>query len=341
MDTNLDNELDIPTEMPALENAGQAPAPIEEAPSQESPELYPVPAPPKKRIRPEWILGALAVIAAGLLIAALTVSLPYMEKARDEDPEDLPNVNAKVELPIPETILEPTEETEQNPTIPPDPNPYDRYSFQFDRNNHLLLQNLPSYPGVDVSAHQGAIDWKAVKRSGIHFAMVRLGYRGYGSGKLVEDEYVEENLRGASDAGLKLGAYFFSQALSIAEADEEIDFMLEILGEHHLDMPIVLDWEIPAADARTAGMDARTLTDIQLHFIQVMKEKGYQPMVYFNWHQSENLYYLSELEEAPFWLALYQYRMTYPWKVEMWQYSCTGRVPGIQGDVDLNVWMPD
>ena len=92
------------------------------------------------------------------------------------------------------------------------------------------------------------------------------------------------------------------------EADQEIEYMLNILGDYRLDMPIILDWEIPASDARTANMDARTLTDIQLYFCEKMKGLGYQPMVYFNWHQSENLYYLSELEDFPFWLALYQDR---------------------------------
>ena len=86
---------------------------------------------------------------------------------------------------------------------------------------------------------------------------------------------------------------------------------------------------------------ARTLTDCLLHFCQVMEGKGYQPMVYFNWSQSRNLLFLHELEDYPFWLALYQDRMTYPYRVEMWQYTCTGRVPGIQGDVDINVFMPD
>ena len=160
------------------------------------------------------------------------------------------------------------------------------------------------------------------------------------SGKLVEDEYAQKNLAGATEAGLPIGAYFFSQALNMDEADQEIEYMLNILGDYRLDMPIILDWEIPASDARTANMDARTLTDIQLYFCEKMKALGYQPMVYFNWHQSENLYYLSELEDFPFWLALYQDRMRYPWKVEMWQYTCTGRVPGINGDVDINVYMP-
>lgn len=294
-----------------------------------------------RKVRPEAIMGIVAGVAALLLIVLVVLCLPHFS-VDDEDPESLPDYHQEAQEPEPTQEETQIVETEpENPTIPPDPNPYGRHDFQYNANNYLVLQNVTSYPGVDVSAHQGSINWKSVKASGIDFAMIRLGYRGYGSGKLVEDEYARQNLTGATEAGLRIGAYFFSQALNIAEADEEIAFMLEILGEQYLDMPIILDWEIPADDARTAGkMDARTLTDIQLHFCSVMEEKGYTPMVYFNWHQSENLYYLSELEAYPFWLALYQDRMTYPWKVEMWQYSDKGSVPGINGPVDLNVYMP-
>ena len=195
---------------------------------------------------------------------------------------------------------------------------------------------------MDVSAFQGQIDWEKVAASGIKYAMVRLGYRGYGkAGRMVVDEYAQTNLQGAKDAGLQVGAYFFSQAMSVKEADEEIAFMMEILGDFPLDMPIILDWEqITVEGSRTIGMDARTLTDIQLHFCKTMTEMGYQPMIYFNWYQSTRLMYLHELEEYPFWLALYQDRMTYPYRVEMWQYTDKGRVPGIQGDVDINVYMP-
>ncbi len=298
----------------------------------------------KKGVRAELVMGFIAILAAALLPGMVLLCLPYF--GSDEDPEAMLHHREDPILltePTEETILEPTvSETEpENPTIPPDPNPYDRYDFQYNRHNYLLLQNLDSSPGVDVSAFQGNIDWEKVAGSGIEFAIIRLGYRGYETGKLVEDEYAKQNLRGAKDAGLKIGAYFFSQALDIEEAQEEIDYMLNILGEQHLDMPIILDWEIPAGSARTANMDARTLTDIQLYFCLEMETRGYQPMIYFNWHQSENLYYLHELEGAPFWLALYQDRMTYPWKVEMWQYTDRGRVPGINGNVDLNVYMPD
>ena len=300
--------------------------------------------PGKAPLRPEWIMAIIACLAAALLITLVILCRPYFAaESANEDPESLQHYRDPATQPHPETVLEPTvAETEPaRPTIPPDRNPYGKFDFQYNRHNYLLLQNVHSYPGVDVSAHQGVIDWDAVAKSGIKFAMIRLGYRGYESGKLVEDEYAQANLQGAMDAGLDVGAYFFSQALDIRETDEEIEFMLEILGERYLSMPIVLDWEIPAASARSNGMDPVTLTDIQRHFCGIMRDKGYQPMIYFNWHQSEHLYNLHDLEDYPFWLALYQDRMTYPWKVEMWQYTNSGKVPGINGPVDLNVYMPD
>ena len=326
--------LEIPQEMNNAEATGQPQKAI----------------PQRQQLRPEWILGIIAAAAAMLLGLVLLMSRPYLpQKASvpgDEDPETLLHQQQTYEdavWPPLDQYLEPTvsEEEPAIPTIPPDRNPYDKYDFQYNRHNYLLLQNVKSYAGIDVSAFQGNIDWKKVKQSGIDFAIIRLGYRGYESGKLVEDEYAKSNLKGAKEAGLRIGAYFFSQALNIQETDQEIQFMRKILGDTELDMPIVLDWEIPANTARTRNMDARTLTDIQRHFCGQMRSQGYQPMIYFNWHQSENLYVLHELEDYPFWLALYQDRMTYPWKVEMWQYTDKGRVPGINGNVDLNVYMPD
>ena len=316
-------------------------------PEQENAPQTNIPAASAKRrpLRPELIMGIIALGAALLLMVMILLSRPHFTP-QEEDPEILQHqqqIQNEEPWPPVETWLEPTvPETEpENPTIPPDRNPYDRYDFQYNRHNYLKLQNLTSYAGIDVSAFQGKIDWKKVKASGIDFAMIRLGYRGYESGKLVEDEYAKTNLKGAAEAGLRVGAYFFSQALNIKETDQEIQFMLGVLGDTKLDMPIVLDWEIPASTARTRNMDRQTLTDIQRHFCGQMRDQGYQPMIYFNWHQSEHLYVLHDLEEYPFWLALYQDRMTYPWKVEMWQYTDQGRVPGIHGNVDLNVYMPD
>ena len=302
--------------------------------------------PVKKRgfIRPEWILGLIALLSAAALVGMLVLCLPYMDP-RAEDPQSISRHDqAEEDLPPehPEEDATQPQEEAGEPTIPPEPNPYTVKDFQYDRNNYLRCLRQTSYAGVDVSAFQGDIDWPKVKASGIDFAIIRLGYRGYGmAGRMVEDEYAQDNLKEATEVGLPIGAYFFSQALSIEEADEEIEFMLQILGEYQLDLPIILDWEIPGAEnPRTKNMDLETLTAIQLHFCKVMTEKGYDPMIYFNWHQSRTLLRLSDLEDYPFWLALYQDRMTYPWHVEMWQYTDQGRVPGIEGNVDLNVYMP-
>ncbi len=306
------------------------------------PELPEKPKRPAFSLRPEIIMAIIAAFFAVLVIVMLLLARPYFQK--EEDPEALLHRHESIPHTQPQQETAPEDGTEETepviPTTPPAPNPYDQYDFQYNKHNYLVLQNVISYSGVDVSSYQGDIDWAAVKASGIDFAIIRLGYRGYESGKLVEDPYAKKNLDGAAAAGLKVGAYFFSQALNEKEVDEEFAFMLDILGEQYLSMPLVLDWEIPAANARSAKMDARTLTDLQLHFCKKAADMGYQPMIYFNWHQSSHLYFLHELEEYPFWLALYQDRMTYPWDVEMWQYTSSGTVPGIPGPVDINVYMP-
>ena len=300
---------------------------------------------PTGRVRPEAIMAIIAVVAAVILALVVVLCLPVMKQEQTVAVPTEPVFQTEGAVSDdPMAVHQHSGEEEVLPTIEPiiepEKNPYGPMDFQYDHQNYLYCLRQESYPGVDVSAFQGDIDWVKVKQSGIRFAILRVGYRGYESGKLVEDEYIRQNLENTVAAGMPIGAYFFSQALTIKEVDEEIEFMLDILGDRKLEMPIVLDWEIPTADARTAQMDARTLTALQEYFCKTMTEKGYTPMVYFNWHQSNTLLYLNELENYPFWLALYQDRMTYPYHVEMWQYTASGRVPGIQGDVDINVYMP-
>ena len=296
------------------------------------------------KLRPEAVIAVIALLCAVILALMVALSIPHITAG--PVPEQTQPLPVQTEPPEadedPEAALHQHRgEAEPLPTIEaviePEANPYGRLDFQYNKNNYLYCLRQESYPGVDVSAFQKDIDWQKVKDSGIRFAMLRLGYRGYESGKLVEDEYIQQNLEQTKAVGMPIGAYFFSQALTIKEVDEEIAFMLKVLGGYELHMPIVLDWEIPTPDARTAQMDARTLTALQEYFCKTMTEKGYTPMVYFNWHQSNTLLYLNELEDYPFWLALYGSRMTYPYHVEMWQYTDSGRVPGIQGGVDLNV----
>lgn len=287
----------------------------------------------KKLTVTEIVLMALALLSAILLGVTLLMAMPYMNpEEMDEDPLSL-NIRQTEDVPQ----ISETENT--GPTLPPpEANPYDRNDFQYNENNYLTCIAGDSISGIDVSYHQGDIDWELVKASGIEFVMMRVGYRGYGeSGKLVEDTNFQANIQGATQAGLKIGVYFFSQALNLEEVEEEVDFLLERIEGWEIAMPVVYDWEYVSDEARTANMDARTLTDCSKHFCDLVREAGYQPMVYFNRNQAANLLYLEELTDYPFWLAAYTDRMGFPYKVDMWQYTDNGRVPGIEGPVDVDV----
>ena len=180
-----------------------------------------------------------------------------------------------------------------------------------------------------------------MKDSGIEFAIIRLGYRRSESGELSTDEKALANLQGASEAGLPIGAYFFSQAISTQEALEEAEYALSLLEGYTLTYPLIYDWEYLGEDARTADVDARTLTDCIKTFCGRVEAEGYKSMIYFNPHFHENeVLYLDELTDYHFWLAMYDTRMDYPYQIDMWQYPCTGTVPGIYGDVDLNLYLP-
>ncbi|MBE6921849.1 MAG: hypothetical protein E7465_01545 [Ruminococcaceae bacterium] len=298
---------------------------------------------PRKKLRPELIMAIIAGILAVLTLVLTLVSLPEIMKQEEpretlpEDPQQLLQGGHAVTMPIPtENPEEPTE-----PLPEPEKNPYGKLDFQYE-GRYLGCVKAGTIPGIDVSYYQGDIDWDKVKASGIEFAMIRLGYRGYGEeGKLVEDNLFEQNIKGALEAGLQVGVYFFSQAITVAEAEEEADFVLKRIAGYELTMPVVYDWEYISAEARTANMDRRTLTDCYLAFCGKIQEAGYTPMAYFNTYQSRSLMNLTELEDYPFWLALYSDRMTYPYRIEMWQYTDSGRVPGIQGNVDINLYFVD
>lgn len=287
----------------------------------------------KKLTSAECVLLVLALVSALLLGVTLLMAMPYINAEEvDEDPLSL-NIRQT------ENVPQITEPEQTGPTLPPpEANPYDRNDFQYNENNYLTCIAGDSISGIDVSYHQGDIDWEQVKASGIEFVMMRVGYRGYGeSGKLVEDTNFQANIRGASDAGLKIGVYFFSQALNLEEVEEEVDFLLERIEGWEIAMPVVYDWEYVSDEARTANMDARTLTDCSRHFCELVEEAGYQPMIYFNRNQAAHLLHLEELTDYPFWLAAYTDRMGFAYKVDMWQYTDNGRVPGIEGPVDVDV----
>lgn len=272
--------------------------------------------------RTKIILIVLLCVAVHLLLTAMAVIalLPYAQ-----------------ELFFP-TPTEPYS-AEPEPTLPPpEANPLTAEDFSVDEQGFISCSAVPYSMGIDVSAFQGEIDWQQVKDAGVDFVMIRVGGRGWGeAGTLYADSRAQEYYKGAKEAGLQVGAYFFSQATTVWEALEEAAFTLLLTTGWELELPIVYDWEYVSDQARTAHMDADTLTRCTQAFCRMIEAAGHQPMIYFNQHQGHNLLHLEALTEYPFWLAMYTEGCTYDYRVDYWQYSATGQVPGISTAVDLNL----
>ena len=195
--------------------------------------------------------------------------------------------------------------------------------------------------GIDVSEFQGeAIDWKQVKASGIKFVIIRLGYRAYGeNGELVLDAMYEQNIEGALDAGLEVGVYFFSQAVNAAEAVEEAEFVLDNLASYKITGPVVYDTEeIKWDTARTDDNTKQEFTNYCKVFCDTVEQAGYAPMIYSNMKWMAFTLDMSELSEYDFWYADYHEKPQCPYDYKIWQYSEDGVVPGINANVDMNLW---
>ncbi len=196
--------------------------------------------------------------------------------------------------------------------------------------------------GIDVSYYQKEIDWAAVAADGVDFAMLRLGYRGYGSGALTLDTRFLENVRGAAAAGIDVGVYFFSQAITAGEAAEEAAFVLSYLEGHSITYPVCFDWEPIFNDsARTDGLSRRTLTECAVTFCRAIEAAGYTPSVYFTSWLGYTQYDLSALKDYQFWFAKYSERPDFYYDFAMWQYTSSGHVAGIDGRVDMNYSVRD
>ncbi len=210
-------------------------------------------------------------------------------------------------------------------------------SFSQEEDGTLTYSGEALY-GIDLSAHQGEVDWAAVAASGVDFVMLRAGYRGYSTGGLAEDSRFAENLTGALEAGIQVGVYFFSQAVTAEEAEEEAAFVLALLDGQALDLPIAYDWEyITYDDARTDGLDAETVTACAAAFCAAIEDAGYDAMVYCNGELGYLNYDLSALEGYEVWYAEYADSPGFAYAIAMWQYSNSGTVNGIDGDVDLDL----
>ena len=192
--------------------------------------------------------------------------------------------------------------------------------------------------GIDVSAHQGIIDWNRVKADGVDFAIIRAGYRGYSVGNLVADSNFGMNIRNALAAGIEVGVYVFSQAVNETEALEEADFVLDAIRGYPVTLPVVFDWEIVNSEnGRTRGVSTQQLMACTKAFCLRVQRAGYAPMVYFNADWGYLNFDLSQITQYDFWLAQYKEQPDFYYNFKYWQYTSKGSVDGISGNVDLDV----
>ena len=221
-------------------------------------------------------------------------------------------------------------------------NSYDPEGFSKDENGYITYSEDGVYvtKGVDVSVHQGTIDWQKVADAGFDFAMIRVGYRGYGmEGNMRGDTQFLNNVQGALNAGLDVGIYYFSQAVTVEEARQEAAYVIEQIAPYDITYPVVFDWE----RQNYAGSRTQTIPDTDLlcsmanAFCADIEAAGYEAMIYFYQNLAYNNLDLSQLLDYPFWLAQYTDYPSFYYDFDMWQYTSSGKVPGISGNVDLNL----
>lgn len=205
--------------------------------------------------------------------------------------------------------------------------------YQYMENGQVV-----SHTGIDVSKYQGRIDWEKVAADGVEFVFLRLGLRGYESGKLVEDETFQTNIQGALVHGIKVGVYFFSQAITQEEAVEEANFVLERIAPYQIECPVVFDVEkVNSNTARMNQLTPQERTDVTIAFMDTIEAAGYKSMFYHNMETALILLELERLQDYDRWFAYYGEDLYYPYAYGVWQYSEKGRIDGISAEVDMNI----
>lgn len=220
---------------------------------------------------------------------------------------------------------------------------YDLERFQMDDDGYMRYSDdniKKAKLGIDVSGHQGTIDWDQVKEAGIQFAMIRLGYRGYTQGGLALDDNYVTNIETALESKMPVGVYFYTQAVSYEEGVEEAQYVLKNIADYKISYPVVIDTEKMESDgARANDISNEERTDAIVGFCDTIKDAGYTPMIYANrnWY-AQNLD-MDRLGDYQLWLAQYSNVPDFPYLFTGWQYTSEGSVPGISGSVDIDVWM--
>jgi GH25 family lysozyme M1 (1,4-beta-N-acetylmuramidase) len=196
--------------------------------------------------------------------------------------------------------------------------------------------------GIDVSRFQGKINWEKVKAAGIDFAIIRAGLRGTTEGKLLTDDFFEDNIEGATENGIDVGVYFYSQAVNKEEAEEEVQLILDLIEPYKVTYPVVIDVESAESDsARTADLTTDDYELVVKTFCDMVSKAGYKPMIYGNVKSYTLLMDAIDIDDYDIWIAYYGTPLYYPYHFNIWQYTSSGRVDGIDGDVDLNICITD
>ncbi len=199
-----------------------------------------------------------------------------------------------------------------------------------------------SKKGIDVSKYQGEIDWAAVKNDGVDYAIIRVGIRGYSEGAIMPDEFFKRNIEGAIANDIPVGVYFFSQAVNEEEALEEAQFVLDQVQGYQLTYPVFLDIEdVKKSNCRTNDLSQAQRTANAKVFLEKIAEAGYTPALYGNMKSYMLMLDLSSLEQYDKWFAGYTLPVYYPYEYKMLQYSESGKVAGVPGNVDINICFKD
>ncbi len=201
----------------------------------------------------------------------------------------------------------------------------------------LLKNNGSAKLGIDVSKWNKEIDWEEVKNAGVEFAIIRCGYRGASSGALVIDPLYETNIKGAIDAGIPVGVYFFTQAVNEIEAVEEASMVIHLIEDYDVDYPVFLDSESAGGDGRADGLDAEERTNVHKVFLETIESAGYETGIYGSRNWLNDRVQMDKISRYNTWLAEYAEVPAYEEYYHMWQYTSKGTVPGISTNVDLNL----
>lgn len=225
-------------------------------------------------------------------------------------------------------------------------NSFKKDDFKINEETGILeyvgTESIKTYKTIDVSKFQGDIDWEKVKADGVEYVFIRVGLRGYGSGAIVDDEKFEDNIKGALKNDLKVGVYFFSEAINTEEAIEEAEYVLEKIKDYNVTLPVVMDIEeIPDDEARNEALTKEELTQVCIAFMERVKKDGYEPMLYGNIKCLVSMVDLEKMKDYDIWYAYYSDEIYVPYEVAGWQYSSTGKVDGISTDCDLNMFFKE